>query len=182
MARKVIRNEYDKKSIVFSQEKSNLFFKFMLRKLSIFIFLGALAIFSGCSSFPVPNYIPDHFPYKKQYYASFKKVSSAIEEMLPQLGWQIAERSDPGIFEYSTEEVPSSRQQILIFTEIKKSWKIFFSTYRKVNIYIRSNNEGTEVELRYMSFTPLPFNDLSSYKNSSFVRRFWRQLDELLNE
>ena len=145
----------------------------LMKKISALIFLITLT--SGCVSIQIPEYIQDHHPYKKEFTAAFDKTLAATKQALAGLGWRILKSYQPGVFEQTP--VPAGEEQLLLFTESKQSYRFLFSRYSRLNIYLRSLKDTTEVEIRYAVLTPLPMKSLKSYRNDRLVRQLFRQIE-----
>jgi len=135
----------------------------------------------GCASINIPNYIHDKHPYQQTYYASFDKVHNATIEALKDLGWAIEKETDPALFERTRETKNESRQQILIFTEIRQLLFFVGSRYARVNVYLQiTADKATEVEIRYVTVTSMLFKSFYDYKNKKAVNRIFKRIEENL--
>jgi len=148
----------------------------MRKILSVFLLL----VLTGCSSVRVPNYIQDRHPYKRTFYVQFDKVRETAIQTFEEFGWTIKKESEPALFERERES-GSSGKQTLLLTEIRETSLFIGSRYARLNAYLRetANNE-TEVELRYLTVTSVPFKSFNMYKNDGAVERIFKHIEEEL--
>ena len=147
-----------------------------------FFFLFILSVITtGCSSVQIPQYIPDEAPYKKTFYAPYDNVMSATKKALDRLGWTISQVTNPAIYE-ANKDFENFSKQALIFTEIKQYSRIFFTKYVKINVYLISQNEGTDIEVRYMKINSYPFKSFKSYKNASLAKKLFQRISRDLEK
>ncbi len=150
-------------------------FKFIITIL--FVFLSA-----GCSRVVITNYIKDENPYKKVLPANFALVLDAATRALTQSGWVVAETTDPAIFERQRAIGDQNIKQLLIMTDIRHTALFVGSRYARVNVFLRMiSEENTEVEIRYLTVTSIPFKSFQNYKKDKFVKRLFAKIQETLN-
>ncbi len=145
------------------------------------IWLMAALLLSGCVTVKIPKYIQDASPYKKRFYASFEETLNAARQALGDEGWRISEMANPAVFEQSQVVSPDTKQ-IVIFTEARQTPFIFSSRYMTVNVFLRNADDGTDVEVRYASVTPMLFKNANNYKNDSVVNKILNRISELLEK
>ena len=135
----------------------------------------------GCVSATIPHYLQDKSPYKKKFYASYDDTLKAVQTTLKDLGWKISSVSDPVVYEQNSasnnEAIP---KQILMFTDVRQTAFLLGTHYSKMNIFVRSLTEGTEVEIRYITVTSTPFKTLENYKNDNAVQRIFDHIEKVL--
>ena len=137
----------------------------------------------GCVTVKMPKYLKDEFPYQKKFYASYDDTLTATMDALKGLGWEISETSHPSVFEHGQLSEAEGARQILIFTEIRQTPLFLSSRYMSLNVYVRmAGNESTDVEIRYVSVTPMLFKNSQSYKNEGVVQNVFDRISELLNQ
>lgn len=136
----------------------------------------------GCISVKVPKYLPDQFPYKKTYYASFDDTLKAALQALNDLGWRTTEMTSPSVFEQNLSSADASLKQVLIFTEVRQTPLILSSRYMSINVYVRAIQDGTEVEVRYISVVPVLFKNVKGYRNTGVVDKIFKRISELLEK
>ncbi len=140
-----------------------------------------LLTFSGCASVSIPNYIHDKHPKLQTFYVSFDLVHAATLKALDDLGWTVENESDPALFERGRESKDSNRQQTLIFTNIRQFLFFVGSKYDRLNVLLHVTAEkATEVEIRYLKVTSLPFKTFNNYKNDRLVKRLFKCIEENL--
>jgi len=146
--------------------------------LSILLLLALV----GCTSITIPNYIPDKHTNLQTFYASFDQVYAATIKALNGSGWTVESETDPAIFEREREIPDSSRQQTLIFTDIRQLSFFVGSRYAKLNVFLQvTADKATEVEIRYLRVTSLPFKTLNNYKNDRLTNRLFKRIEKELD-
>ena len=138
-----------------------------------------LVILSGCVTVKIPKYLPLENPYKKKFFSSFDEVLTAAKQALVDTGWQMTDMTSPSVFEQQAS-VQTQWKQILNFTEIRQTPLILSSRYMSINVYLRSVDDGTEVEIRYMAVMPMLFGNSQSYKNDDVVNKILDRIAQLL--
>ena len=149
---------------------------------SFLFFLLVGAVLSGCSTVSLPKYVPDEHPYKQLYYASFDETLDAVTQVLDKFHWTVTEKTYPSLFERNRDvAADGSRQQALIFTEVRTTMFGLGTRYSRVNVYLRSvaANE-TEVEVRYVTVTSIPFKTFYDYKKNKTVNAMLKKLADIL--
>ena len=136
---------------------------------------------TGCVTVKIPKYLKDGFPYKKKFYATFDNTLTATKQALKETGWKITEMANPSTFEQD-QSVNSKVKQILIFTEIRQTPLILSSRYMSLNLYLRSLEDATDVEIRYISVMPMLFKNSENYKNDDVVNKIFDRISQLLEK
>ena len=146
------------------------------------IFLVALGIFCiGCVTVEIPRYIKEESPYRKTYYASFEEVLLAVTNALEETGWRVSELTNPSIYEEDKQIDESKGKQGLVFTEMRQTPLFLASRYLNLNVFLRSDGQTTDVEIRYMATTPTLFKTMTNHKNDAVVNKIFKHIDEHLN-
>ena len=145
-----------------------------------FLWLVVLISCVGCVTVKIPKYLQDQFPYKKKFYANFDDTLTATQQALKEAGWRITETANPSVFEQGPSATDASAKQILLFTEVRQTPLFLSSRYMSLNIYVRQAADGTDVEIRYISFTPALFKNIQSYKNDVVVYKIFDKTSEIL--
>ena len=135
-----------------------------------YLILIPIFIFAGCSSVQMPGYISraDH-PYDRKFYAGFEKVVSSTMYVLKKKGWTIAEESEPSIYERDDRYDNNGYQNLLIMTAIRKNYRVMYSTYKHLNVFVHSIGNTCDVEIRYEARTPL-VKQFISVRNDRMVQ------------
>ena len=135
-----------------------------------FLILSMVLICSGCSSLPLSEYIGrvDH-PYERRIYASFEKVTSAFQYVLKKKGWTIMTEAEPFIYERDDRYDNNGYQNLVIITNIKKKFRVVYTNYTHLNVFIHSIANTCDVEIRYESQTPL-IKQFISARNDQLVQ------------
>lgn len=142
----------------------------------------ALLILTGCVTVKIPKYLQDQFPYKKKFYASFDETLTAARQALLDMGWKISEVSSPVVFEHNESTKEIDTKQALFFTEVRQTPLILSSRYMSLNVYVRAADDGSDVEIRYLSVTPMLFKNAQSYQNDTVVNKIFDRISELLEK
>ncbi len=141
--------------------------------------VGLAILLSGCVTVKIPKYLPTDSSYKKRYFSSFDDVLAATKQALVDTGWKISDMASPSVFEQDAS-AQGPGKQILIFMDIRQTPLILSSRYMSINVYLRSVDDGTEVEIRYMSVMPALFKSLKSYKNDAVVNKIFDRIAQFL--
>jgi len=89
---------------------------------------------------------------------------------------------DPAIFERERESQDSSRQQTLIFTDIHQFPFFVGSRYTRLNVFLLiTADKATEVEIRYVKVTSIPFKTFTNFKNDRLTARIFKRIEKNLN-
>ena len=150
-----------------------------MKRLAWVVLLIACA---GCVTVKIPKYLKDESPYKKKFYASFDKTFAATKQALQDTGWKVTETSSPAVFEQSPSATEKGQKEILIFTEVRQTPLILSSRYMGVNVYLRSADNSTDVEIRYISVMPMLFKNAETYKNDLVVNKIFERISQLLGK
>ena len=141
--------------------------------------LSLTSIFlSGCATTQMPEYISkvDH-PYDRKYYASYERVTSAVVYVLKNQGWTINSEADPSIYERDDRYDNDGYHNILIITNIKKKFGVFYSTYTQLNVLVHSLANTCDVEIRYQSKKPL-VKEFVSTRNDQLVENILDDVEQ----
>ena len=141
-----------------------------------------LLFLCGCVTISIPQYLKDKHPYKKKFFAKFEETFAATKEALTHAGWVITEEADPTTYEQDQAYDEVKGKQVLIFTEEKQAARFLYSRYYKLNAFVRTLGDGTEVEIRYMSMTPVLFFKMERYKNDGLVNSIFAQISKKLEQ
>lgn len=140
-----------------------------------------LVFLTGCTTAQIPQYLQADHPYMRRFYADFEQTQAAINQALTDLGWEIEKTTDPLVYEESVVNNLDG-QKVLIMTKIRQTPLFLGTRYAKMNIYIRSKNKISEVEIRYYTVTSLPLRNLDSYRNDSAAERILKHIGEVLEQ
>jgi len=133
----------------------------------------------GCTTTSIPSYLQDKNPYKKRFYATFPEARAAVENVLSELGWKIAEGVDPLVYEQSDVN-DLSDQQILLVTDVRQTPLFVGSRYARLNIFLRSQKNISEVEIRYYTVTNVGIKNFKSYGDKGAMRRIMERIEAKL--
>ncbi len=139
----------------------------------------ALVFLTGCATTDIPSYLQPKKPYVKRYYAKYEKSLETVKATLGELGWTLEESTDPGVYEH-TRFNDLDENQLLLVTSVRPTPMFVGTRYARMNIYLRSKKDVTEVEVRYLTTTSTALKNFSTYNNDSAVRRFFERLTEVL--
>lgn len=144
------------------------------------IILPILFVFlAGCATTNMPSYLQPKKPYIKRYYSNYDTSLQAVKSTLTELGWTVEEMTDPGVYEH-TRFNDLDEHQILVVTTVRPTAMLVGTRYARMNIYLRTKKDVSEVEVRYLTTTSTALNNFSTYNNDSAVKRFFMRLDEIL--
>ena len=134
---------------------------------------------AGCGSINIPTYIAEKKPFKQRFYANHSQASSAVRQAFTELGWSIEEEVSPEVFEVDIKQRQSENLMIIskdiisrMFVKIKQA---------RANVYIRSNNDISEVEIRYMAIYSFRFFKPKSYGNKKLANKFFKLVQNSLD-
>ncbi|MCB9772591.1 MAG: hypothetical protein H6754_08595 [Candidatus Omnitrophica bacterium] len=147
-----------------------------MKKLSVIL---AIIFLTGCATTNMPSYLQPKKPYIKRYYANYAKTLPSVKDVLTELGWTLEESTDPGVYEH-TRFNDLDENQLLLVTTVRPTPMLVGTRYARMNIYLRSKKDVSEVEVRYLTTTSTALNNFSTYNNDSAVKRFFMRLDEVL--
>lgn len=151
--------------------------------LNRFLSIGLLLVLLGCTSVSIPKYIPDENPYKRVLYVGFNPALTATRTALKDMGWKIAEETEPGIYERNRAITAQEIQQTLIFSEVRQTAAVVGSRYARINIFLRSIKDNeTEVELRYLTINSTPVKGFEVYKNDAAAERILNQIEKIIDQ
>lgn len=110
---------------------------------------------AGCVSLHTPAYInrADH-PYTREFYAGFEKVTESVIYVLKKRGWAVAEEAEPSLYERDVRYENNGYQNLLVMTVPRRSNHLVTSTFSRLNVFIHSLGNTTQVEIRYEAITP----------------------------
>lgn len=142
-------------------------------------FVLVVVLLAGCATTNMPSYLQPKKPYLTRYYSNYEKSLSAVKQTLTELGWTLEETTDPGVYEH-TRFNDLDEDQVLLVTVVRPTPMLIGTRYARMNIYLRSKKDLSEVEVRYLTTTSTALNNFSTYNNDSAVKRFFERLSEVL--
>jgi len=137
---------------------------------------------SGCVTVQLPRYVQDKHPYKKQFFVPFNDAYNATDQAIKDLGWKILEVTNPTIYEQEKSSVSESAKSILILTETRQTPLFLSSRYMTLNVFLREQDNGTEIEIRYGSSMFVLIKNVKSYRNDLVVNKIFNRIEELLKK
>jgi len=140
--------------------------------IAVCIFAG---LFAGCTSIQIPGYLQDKNSFTKQFYAGFDRTSQAVRLALSDLGWEIEDEVSPEVYEVSPQQ--GIQDELLMITKVRQTSFFVGTRYARFNVYVRSNGELSEVELRYMTTGTFIFWKSRSYGNENISNKFFERVD-----
>ncbi len=146
-----------------------------MKKLT-FIFL--IFFISGCVTVKLPKYLQDRHPYRKEFFADYDRIVSATQGAVEHYGWKISERTNPSVFEQTTD---STSRGVLFFTEVRETPLFLSSKYISLNVFLKSIDGGAAVEIRYLSSTPFFFTTIRNYRNDRVAQNIFDQINQMLS-
>ena len=135
----------------------------------------------GCGSIPITDYIPStHDPYKRKYYSDFKSVVETVKDVLKQNEWTIAAEDDPSVYERRSPSNDAQAKSVVLFTDIRSNWRLIYARHTHMNVFIFSDGDTTEVDVRYSSQIATVFRQFHRYRNDKLIRRILDKIEESL--
>jgi hypothetical protein len=143
----------------------------------VILFLGLIFLF-GCSPLNIPDYIKADRPYVRKMSGDYNRIIDAIKDVFYQEGFLIQSEEQPADYE-RREGGEDQTRDLLLFTEVKRRFKILFTTYVHWNIFVHATADGAEVDLRYEAYTP-GFFKASSKQNPKAANRILDAIEQSL--
>jgi hypothetical protein len=112
------------------------------------VFCLILVLCAGCAAVGGGYLRPSEHPFTRKLYGDYDKIVEAVKGALAQDGWKIKTITNAGIYERSTDEGESAANDLLIFTQPKKHFKVLYSSYTYINVLVHQTGEGAAVEIR----------------------------------
>ncbi len=147
----------------------------------IILLLLMLFVFAGCSSVQIPAYIQEKKPFNQRFYAGYPRVVAACQQALLDLGWVVEKEVAPQVFEVVSADSPEG-ENILLVTETRETRMILGTRYARMNIYVRSKGDISDVEVRYMVITDLFLYKPKVFGDEAFAQRFFSRMQLHLGE
>lgn len=137
----------------------------------------------GCTTISLTQYIKDKHPYDKRFYSDYDSVLEVTQQTLKDFGWEVQDMKDPSVYEVAMSADKLNLNKILIVTNVRQTSMFITSRYARMNIILKQYNDKiTDVEIRYMTITNIPFKNLISYKQDTAVERFYKHVEKLLEK
>jgi hypothetical protein len=134
----------------------------------------------GCTSTQIPVYLKDRKPSAQRFYADHQRVVAASKQALTDLGWMIENEMEPQVFEVDPER--QVKESILLVTEIRETRFFLGTRYARMNIFVNSSGEVSEVEMRYVVISDVAFLKSKAYGNRKIASRFFELVKKNLGE
>ncbi len=142
-----------------------------------FIGIVSIVFLSGCVAAILPQYLSDKHPYKKEFFSDYAESVEAVKTALAELGWTIAGEGNLDVYERA---VTPNDKSVIIFSEIRQTPMFLGSRYAKLNVIVRGIQNKTEIEIRYVTVTSLPFRNIQTYKNDATAQRIFEHIEKHL--
>ena len=143
--------------------------------------LVGLIFLVGCTSLQIPAYIQDKHPYAQRFYADHGEVVEAVKKSLHDVGWEVEGTADPLTYEETRLPEPGS-VNILLYSPVRQTPMLLWTTYRRVNVVINSKNKVSDVEVRYTKINLFPFKQFKSFRNDKLAKRILQHITDYLNQ
>ena len=129
----------------------------------------------------MPGYINriDH-SYERKIYGSFEKVVSTTMFVLKKQGWAFDSEADPSIYERDDRYDNNGYQNLLIMTSVRKQYRVLYSTYTHLNVFVHSIGNTCDVEIRYEAQTSL-IKQFTTVRNDRMVQGILDAIEEEVN-
>lgn len=145
----------------------------------IFLSIVSVVFLSGCTAAVLPQYLSDKHPYKKEFFVEYGASVASVKTALAELGWTVAGEGKPDVYERTVEQNDNS---IIIFSEIRQTPMFLGTRYAKLNVLVRGIQDKTEIEIRYVTVTSIPFRNIQNYKNDATVKRIFDHIARHLKD
>jgi len=112
------------------------------------VFAGCLLVLvTGCAPLSLQAYIPSKNSELQRFYAGYERVLPAVRQAMCERGWPIAQETDPDVFEVVNAEKRAD-QAMLFISEPRREKALWGSRQARLNIYIHSQGEVSDMEVR----------------------------------
>lgn len=145
------------------------------------LFLFLLGSIIGCSTVQIPSYVKDEKSFEERFYANHDRVKSAVSQALTDMGWVVDRELDPNIFEMNPG-YEDYEEGVLLITKVRRTWMLVTSRYIRMNVYIFSNNDVSQVEMRYLAINDMFFFKPRSYGSENMAERLFSLVKKYLGE
>jgi type IV pilus biogenesis protein CpaD/CtpE len=153
---------------------------FSRRPMKKSILMCALLLLAGCASVSIPNYIQPEHPYKRVVYGNYDEVLAAVKEVLKDQRWTIVKETHPALYERNAAYSETDKEHALIFTGVKQSSRLVYSSFSHLNVYINRTAEGMELDVRYEGVTDFFIKKIHHYRNDPLADRFLNLVEQKL--
>jgi hypothetical protein len=136
------------------------------------IFLFVLCVTMGCVSTRVPSYLTDKKPFERRFYAGHTEALAGVKQAMTNSGWVLEQVMEPQVYELDPQKA-DIEEQLLLMTEVRERRRILFSRYERMNIFIRSRGNVTDVEMRYLVINDMTLFKSKTYGNEKLAKRFF---------
>lgn len=140
--------------------------------------IAMLLVFAlaGCTSTGIPTYIPDQKASKKRFYATFSEAQSGVEKALEDLGWTVEKTMAPSVYE-KNETNDLTERELLFVTEVRQTSFFLGTRYARMNIFLRSQKNISEIELRYITVTSTFIKTFRNYGDNATLKRIMERIE-----
>lgn len=142
------------------------------------VFIFAMA---GCASLQFPVYIQDKNPYAQRFYADHAEVLDAVKKSLGDSGWRVEGTADPMTYEQH-RIAEDGGEGVLLFTQVRQTPKILWTTYVRLNIFVHTKNKVSDVEIRYSKINSFPYKQFKKFRHDRLVKRIFQRTNDYLNQ
>ncbi len=141
------------------------------------LIMSVVFLTAGCVSTKLPQYISDKNPYKREFYVPYEEAMAATQKALTEFGWEVSGEGSPSLYERAGAQ---EMEETILFTEVRQAPFFLGSRYYKLNAILRSGENKTEVEIRYLTITSLPFKNIESYRDDKAIEKIFDRIAKLL--
>ncbi|MFT5387719.1 MAG: hypothetical protein ACI9F2_001148 [Lysobacterales bacterium] len=139
--------------------------------------------FGGCATARIPAYVQSQeVPYKKKFFTTYENTLLSTKVVLEELGWYIEEEKDPSIYERIANADDPYSSNVLLITEVREQGLVVGTIYKRLNVFISSgvDDKETDVEVRSLTVTAMPFSSIRDYKDDADVDIIFKKIEESL--
>ena len=137
--------------------------------------VGSLSLI-GCARVEIPDYINADKPYVRKVYAKYDQVVEAVNEVMAKNRWVLKQPVDPSVYERDERWENTHATKVLMFSEMRQYFRVLYSTYTHINVYVYDGGDGIEVELRYNSVTWF-LKTWRKYRNDKLANRLLNAIE-----
>ncbi|MEW5895239.1 MAG: hypothetical protein AB1650_05740 [Candidatus Omnitrophota bacterium] len=128
----------------------------------LLLFAVLIIFIYGCSTVSIPVYLSDKKPCTERFYSGHANVLDAAKQTLVDLGWVIEKEVEPQVYEIDMV-FPEEGEAVLLVTGVRKTRLLLGTRYGRMNVYVRTYQDITEMEVRHFVIA-----DWGIFKRKSF--------------
>ena len=143
----------------------------------LFVLILPVIFFSGCATARIPAYLVDQKPFTERFFTDHQRTLHAVQQALNELGWNIEQEMEPGIFEIQPGY--SGWKKTLLITNVRIVGRTLVC-HERMNIYVRSHEDISEVEIRIFKVKNWGIFKTKSFGNKKIAGNFFQLIQKNL--